>query len=147
MGPRGSERRPVAAQLPGNCNTDSHCNRNGDTHSYGYSYGDSNSNGYGNSDAYSHGNRNSYGYANRHTYRNSNCNTYCDCYGHSDGNANCHAHCDSDTSPGSDNQAGDQRRKCFRYAQWLSQSAWLDHDCLFPVGHDNQLRAHYLNSD
>ena len=38
---------------------------------------------------------------------------------------------------------GNQRRKCFRYAQRLSQnSAWVYDDGLFPVGHDNRLYGH-----
>ena len=104
-----------------NSNTDSHGNPNSNAHCDGNSYGHCNS------------------YCN--TYRDadsdSNCNTYCDG----------HAYSDSDTWPGSHNQSGNERRKCFRYTQWLSQSAWVDHDCLFPVGHDNQLRAHHPCAD
>ena len=48
---------------------------------------------------------------------------------------------------GGHNEFGDLNREFFRYAQWLTGSAWVAHDSLFPVGHDNQLRAHYAYSE
>ena len=35
----------------------------------------------------------------------------------------------------------------FSETQWLTRSAWVDDDCLFQVGHDNQLRAHHPCAD
>ena len=86
--------------------------------------------------------RNSYGFA------DTDCNANRDGYCYSDAYSKCHAYGDSDTWPGGYNQSGNERRKRFRYTQWLSQSAWVDYDCLFPVGHDNQLqRAHHRCAD
>ena len=35
------------------------------------------------------------------------------------------------------NQSGNERRKFFCYTQWLSQSAWVDHDGSLPVWSDD----------
>ena len=72
--------------------------------------------------------------------RHSNTYAYCDGDCNFDGNA----HIDA---AGCHNQCGNERRKFFCYTQWLSQSAWVVDDGLFPVGHDNQLRAHHRCAD
>src|SRR5206468_3075973 len=120
---------------------------NGDSHSYGYIYAYSDTNSYSHADPHTNGDSHSYGYVYAYSYTNSHCDGYCNSYAHSNAYANCHAYSDSDTEPGSHNQSGDERHRCFRYTQWLSQSTWVDHDCLFPVGHDNQLRAHHRHAD
>ena len=38
-------------------------------------------------------------------------------------------------------------RQLFRHAQWLSRSARTDHNCLFRVRHDDELRAHHRAPD
>ena len=43
---------------------------------------------------------------------------------------------------GCHNQSGKQYRQLFSHAQWLSRSPWTDHDCLFSVWNNDQLRAH-----
>src|SRR5262245_38587042 len=110
-------------------------------------YVDCNSNAHSNGNCHTqrNSNRNSYGFA--YTDTNAYCDGYTYSYRDADANANCHAYGDSDTYPGSHNQSGNERRKRFRYTQWLSQSAWVDDDCLFPVGHDNWLWAHHLCAD
>jgi N-acetylneuraminic acid mutarotase len=53
-------------------------------------------------------------------------------------NADGHSH----SHPGRYNQSRNERCKFFCYAQWLSQSAWVNHDGLFSVWSNDQLRTH-----
>jgi hypothetical protein len=53
----------------------------------------------------------------------------------------------ADSHPDRHNQCGDERRKLFRYTQWLSQSAWNHHDGLLSVWPDDQLRLHHPDAD
>jgi hypothetical protein len=112
----------------GNCYT--HCNCNCNSNRNGYS------NSHGNRDPNSHGD--GYGYTDR------NRDTDCDAY--SDGDCNFDGNAYSDAA-GCHNQCSNETREFFCNAQWLSQSAWVEHDGLFSVGHDNQLRTHHSCAD
>jgi hypothetical protein len=64
-----------------------------------------------------------------------------------DGHGYARAH--ADPHPGRHNQCGNEHRKFLCYTQWLSQSAWNNHDGLLSVWPDHQLRLDYrhANSD
>jgi len=152
-----------------NCHGDGdpNCNSNADTKT--------NTNTDGNADpdnnTYTHidndGNANSHTDSNGKLVTNANSypdcdsdvNAYVDTYGncyidadtqpdtncYSDGD--CNANSNTNSHPGRHNQSSHERRKFFCCTQWLTQSTWVDHDGLFPVGDDNQLRAHHPYAD
>jgi hypothetical protein len=66
-----------------------------------------------------------------------------DGYGHGYGDTRAHA----DSHPGGHNQRSNKRCKRFRYTQWLSQSAWNNHDGQLSVWPDDQLRIQYSHAD
>jgi hypothetical protein len=109
----------------------------------GYSYCYTGAKSYGNANFQSDGNGHLHAYTNTDRYSHSNINADRDRDAHADPYADGH----SNSHPGRYNQCRNERRKFVCYTQWLSQSAWVDHDCLFPVGRDNQLRTHHHDAD
>src|SRR5206468_6697197 len=37
--------------------------------------------------------------------------------------------------------------KFFGDTEWLARSTWVEDNCFFPVGHDNQLRPHHSHAE
>ena len=50
-------------------------------------------------------------------------------------------HAYADRSACRHDQCGDQCNSFFSDTEWLTRSAWVAHDCSFPIWHDDQLRA------
>ena len=143
--------------------TDAHSDCQPDTNTHGYSHPNADSyrnrDSYGHVHAYSHSHSDRYGYCDSngdsHTNPNadSNCNGHrdrdsdCYTYSHADADADANSYSDSNTYSGRYNQSGNQRRQFCCCTKWLTQSTWVDYDCLFPVRPNDQLRAHYPYAD
>jgi hypothetical protein len=104
------------------------------TDTYGNCYTGAKS--YANANFHSDGNGHLHAYTNTDSNRYSHSNINAD--RHRDANADSHSH----SHPGRYNQCRNERRKFFCYTQWLSQSARVNHDSLFSVWDNDQLRAH-----
>src|SRR4029077_4816530 len=52
-------------------------------------------------------------------------------------------HAEPDWCARRSDQFGDECGEFFGDTEWITRPAWIDHECLFPVWHDDRLRTHH----